>query len=124
VGAEKYWYSNSFSGEKQENSSVFLLPAYDEFLISYQDKSAALMLMGKKEIISINGIFRPSILIKNQVCGLWKKVMKKDVVFVEVQLLQPVHESTESLIAEKVEQFGSFLGLKTSCIFSKNMTIK
>jgi hypothetical protein len=56
---------------------VFLLPAFDEFIIGYADRSAALPAGLAKNVVSSNGIFRAVILYRGQARGLWKKEIKR-----------------------------------------------
>ena len=42
IGSQTYWLSNSFSIPLTGDKSCYLLPAYDEFIISYKDRSASL----------------------------------------------------------------------------------
>jgi len=89
-----------------------LLPAYDEFLISYKDRSAALPFENYHKTVSNNGIFRPVIVINGQVTGIWKRVIKKDKVLVETELFNQPGKSTKSLIEKAAAQYGQFLGKK------------
>ena len=113
IGLEVYWFTNSFSMPKNNNSSAYLLPAFDEFIISYKDRSASLPMKTFKKAVSENGIFRPVIVINGQVAGLWQRTLKKERVIVETNLFQPHEKSIQSLIENEAEIFGSFLGKKT-----------
>ncbi|NOU18689.1 MAG: winged helix DNA-binding domain-containing protein [Bacteroidales bacterium] len=112
-GSETYWFTNSFSVPQSDNNSTYLLPAFDEFLISYKDRSASLPLANFKKAVSDNGIFRPIIVINGQVLGLWKRTIKNDKVIVETDFFQPQNKSIKNLVEEKAIAFGNFLGKKT-----------
>jgi hypothetical protein len=64
------------------------LPAFDEFLISYKDRSASLLSGDNKKAVSSNGIFKPVIIINGQVTGLWKRSINKTKLIIELTLLQ------------------------------------
>jgi hypothetical protein len=89
IGRQTYWLDNSFSIPKKYKESVYLLPAYDEFLISYKDRSAAIAFENNKKAVSNNGIFRPTIVIDGQIKGIWKKSTKKDQVIIETEFFHP-----------------------------------
>jgi hypothetical protein len=108
---QTYWLSGSISVTGQE--SIYLLPAYDEFIISYKDRSAALPFEHFSKAVSNNGIFRPVILVSGQVVGIWKRTIKKDKVFVETELFTKLNKATMALIAEAVLPFGRFLEKQT-----------
>ncbi len=56
---------------------AFLLPAFDEFLISYTDRRAVLSAEHQARTFSSNGIFYPVIVVDSQVVGVWKRAVKK-----------------------------------------------
>ena len=109
VASRTYWLTGSFSNPSQLAGRVFLLPAYDEFLISYADRSASLPGESYNKTVSSNGIFRPVIVLDGGVVGLWKRTTKKDRLVVETALYQPTDETTRSLIERAAGQYGQFL---------------
>ena len=72
---------------KADQELVYLLPAFDEFIISYKDRRAALPFENHIKAVSNNGIFRPVIVVNGQVVGIWKRTTKKDKVMVETDSL-------------------------------------
>lgn len=124
IGSEKYWLSHSFSNPKITKSSVFLLPAYDEFVISYKDKTATLVLENLKKAITLNGIFRPVIVIDGEVTGLWKRTIKNDTVSIETEFFRAHNKATKMRIEETAEKFGRFLDKKVKVIFQASKSKK
>ncbi|MGE5848091.1 MAG: winged helix DNA-binding domain-containing protein, partial [Ignavibacteria bacterium] len=61
MGSQIYWFQNSAALQVKSKDPCYLLPAYDEYLISYKDRSSALEFQDHKKTVSSNGIFRPSI---------------------------------------------------------------
>lgn len=49
-----------------------LLPAFDEYLISYKDRSKMLSSKYTSQIITVNGLFRPAIIRQGKVIGGWQ----------------------------------------------------
>ena len=113
IGTEIYWLTNSFSTGKYDESSVHLLPAYDEFLISYRNRSASLSLVDNRKTVSENGLFRPVVVIDGQVSGLWKRTLGKNQVIIDTNFFQPQEKDTHNKIIEKADKFESFFGKKT-----------
>lgn len=61
-------------GSADEASGLFLLPGFDEYLLGYQDRSAALSPGFAQRIVpGGNGVFRPTIVRDSQVSGTWKR---------------------------------------------------
>ncbi len=75
---ENTWYLSKETGKSAIAKGVLLLPAFDEYIIGYADRSAVLPPGLAKNVISNNGIFRAVILHHGQVCGLWKKEVRKE----------------------------------------------
>ncbi len=109
IGPQVYWFSNSTSVPARDTEKVCLLPAYDELLISYKDRSASLPFEKFKKAVSDNGIFRPVILVNGQVVGLWKRDSKKDKVIVEAELFKQPEKATIIEIEHAAVHYGNYL---------------
>jgi len=118
IGEETYCFSNSFSMPKKEKSFVYLLPAFDEFLISYKDGSASFPLGNHKRAFTSNGIFRPVIVIDGHVRGVWKRTIKKEMVIIEIDSFQKQTKSNKDLIEIEAKSFGNFIGKEAEVKYS------
>jgi len=98
------------SGFSVQKRSVLLLPAFDEYVIAYRDRSAIFDSHLSKHVISVNGIFYPVIVVKGKVEGLWKRTIQKDKILVEINPFSPLHDRMREEIAASVEEFGRFSG--------------
>jgi len=112
VGSVNYWFKESISNILNDTNSIYLLPAFDEFVISYRDRSASLSLIHHKKAVSDNGIFRPVIVQNGQVTGLWKRTIKKDEVTIETSSFLPGKTGAKHLYEAASMKFGSFLDKK------------
>lgn len=112
IGTETYWFADNNSIPASPPDSVYLLPAFDEFLISYKDRSAVITADDHKKAISNNGIFRPVVLVNGQISGLWKRTFKKDSLLIELDHFRPHNKTEELLIVKAAETFGYFSGKK------------
>lgn len=111
-GSQDYWLTGSYPHATNKKNSVFLLPAFDEFTISYKDRSASLLLNDHKKAISTNGLFRPLIVVNGKVTGLWKPVIRKDKVIIETDFFKPHNKSLKFKLEKAAEGYGNFLGKK------------
>ena len=103
-----YWFATDQSAPLIQES-VFLLPAFDEYLISYRNRSAVITDKNHQRAISFNGVFRPVIVTNGLISGLWKRTVKKDKILLETNLFRE-HDSRELLqIKHAAESFGIFL---------------
>lgn len=107
-----YWSPDSLPAPGVR-TGTFMLPAFDEFLAAYKDRSASLDRKIGKKLISENGLFRPTIIIDGQATGLWKRTIEKERLIVEAKLFR-VHTKKENIeIHRAAERFGKFLGMNT-----------
>ncbi|MDD2306031.1 MAG: winged helix DNA-binding domain-containing protein [Prolixibacteraceae bacterium] len=112
IDNETYWFANSVDMPSTLHDSVYLLPAFDEYLISYKNRSSAITLENHTKAISNNGIFRPIIVVNGQISGLWKRTIKKDSVLIELDHFRPHNKKEIGLIENAAEMFGHFTGRK------------
>ena len=113
LDGQEYWFAEKIPAPaKKKPRGVHLLPAYDEFMISYKDRSASLNFENQKKSISINGIFNPIIVINGQITGLWKRTIKNDKVIVETEFFRSHNKTELNLIKKASEKYGHFLEKK------------
>lgn len=112
AGSWTYWFSRSASPLETGKECVYLLPAFDEFIISYKDRSPSIPTEHNGRAISSNGVFRPVIVVNGQVVGLWKRTVKKDKVVVGIDLFRAQSRKVNGLIEKEVAAYGLFLNRK------------
>ena len=108
VAGQTCWFAPTSSAAGP--TEAYLLPAFDEFIISYADRSASLPPQNFHKAVSNNGIFRPMLVINGQIAGLWKRTIKKDVVSVETEFFEQTDPVSASLVENACLPFGAFLG--------------
>lgn len=89
---------------------IVLLPAFDEYMVSYTDRSAALDPRFMKQAISSNGIFTPIIVHHGKVIGTWKRKLKPK--FIEIELLpfEPISKDVTDDIQTHFAAYQNYLG--------------
>lgn len=110
IGAQTYYSPKNAATAAP--APAFLLPAFDEFMVSYKDRSAALDPAFAKDAITGNGIFKPIIVVDGRVVGIWKRTVKKDAVLIETQFFAGSGQPDEIALAASMERFGAFLGMR------------
>jgi len=111
-----YWFSKAIT-DVEKVSGAFLLPAYDEFIISYKDRSAALPSAHLQKVLNKNGIFWPVVVIDGQVHGTWARTIKKDRVNINVTGFRSFNLKQKKLIEKAASQFGGFIGMEAELLF-------
>ena len=116
INSAEYWFPRSFSNLKKIKQSVFLLPAFDEFLISYKNRSASVITWHQGKVFSNNGIFWPTIVVNGQVAGIWKREIKKGKLIVTINFFDESNKISNELLQKAAEKLGRFLGYETEII--------
>ena len=108
IESETYWFDSSIADILTEESSVYVLPAFDEYIISYKKRNAIISAENQKMAFSSNGIFRPLIVIDGQVTGIWKRTTKKNSVVIEPTFFYSKAIS-HSIIEKAIQAYGKYL---------------
>jgi hypothetical protein len=117
IGTDSYLWNEPAVKNNPPKNSVYLLPAFDEYLISYKDRTAAIQLSHQAKAFTSNGIFRPVIVVNGTVTGTWRRTIKKDNVLVEPNFLVPATKATKQLLEKAAEAYGQFSGKKATIIY-------
>lgn len=120
IDSQTYWSSNSGTVSPVDKESVYLLPAFDEFIISYKNRSAALSLAHHNKAVSSNGIFRPTLVVNGIVTGTWKRTIKNKKIIIETSFFEHHTIAMKTLIEEAGVSFGNFLGKEVAFIHKEN----
>jgi hypothetical protein len=89
IESKTYYMPKSKQTKGGDYPAVHLLPAFDEYLVGYSDRSAMLrnqntqkmLRSGKLVFVHSNGIFLPTIVADGEVVGTWKRTNEKEKVY-------------------------------------------
>ena len=118
----KPWLRGERSGEKlyfrlddavarRRSPSVHLLPAFDECLIAYKDRSAFIDSSHVRTINAGGGMLKPVLVSNGRVIGTWQRKFEKARVAVTVRPLRKLDVRERDALAEVAERYGRFLRL-------------
>lgn len=116
INNETYW----FAGNQTINplpDSAFLLPAFDEYLVSYKNREAAISTDDHAKAVSKNGIFWPILVVNGIISGMWKKTIKKDSLIVEIDHFRPHSAGEKKLVEKTASTYGKYYNLEVSLEF-------
>jgi len=91
---------------------VSLLPNYDEYIVSYKDRSSTI---NEKDIDKADPrgtIFNNTVIVNGRIAGLWKRNIKKNTIEIEIAPFKPLSKAANSAIASAVKRYARFLGMK------------
>ncbi len=93
-------------------ADAYLLPAFDEYLVAYRDRSAMLNPRDVRRINAGGGLLAPTVVAGGRVVGTWRRMLGRDVVTIALSLFdKPARPGRERIVAA-AERYGAFLGLR------------
>jgi hypothetical protein len=113
INGYEYWMPKDLRNITINKRAAYLLPPFDEYLVSYKDKTAAVAPDLVKKVLSPpNGLYPGVIVMNGQVVGTWKRTLGKNNVEVNTHLLMPLKENQLKAVEKAVAQYSKFLGYK------------
>ena len=110
INGNNYWFAETFMPINKKQKSIYFLPAFDEYFISYKDRSALIEPLFAKEVMTINGIFNPLIIVNGKITGTWKRTEQKDSVSVTTNLFEIKNEISGKALASAINSYCNFIG--------------
>ena len=90
---------------------VSLLPGFDEYLLGYGDRTAAVAPEHSEAIVpGGNGVFRPTIVVDGEVVGTWGRRVKGGEIVIEPVLFGRLSARDREGLDEAALAYGAFIG--------------
>jgi hypothetical protein len=107
-------------GTKRASASprAHLLPAFDEFLISYADRSDVLDPVEAPKV-SNGGVLSPCVVVDGSVAGTWKKALRRRTMEIEVLPFRGLSGEVRDAVGLAAEGASRFEGLALELTFSE-----
>lgn len=110
---KEYILSGDFPQTKHLNDSanrVFLLAGFDEYLISYADRSASLNPKFNSKTIYNNGIFHPAIVIGEHIAGIWRPMVKGKSMVMRSHVFINLTKKEQRMVEAEFDRYRVFAG--------------
>ncbi len=111
IEAQTYWLAESVAGVLPLAEPIHFLPAFDEFMVGYSDRSASLAPEFAVQTNTGNGIFKPLIVVDGQIVGVWKRVVKPKTVSIELTFFYALPTNLIERIRERASQYAHYKAL-------------
>lgn len=115
-GDKTYWFTDGIAPKQNHDNRTFMLPAYDEYIISYRDRTAALISENHSKAVSNNGVFRPVIVTHGKVTGTWRRTSKNKSTLLETDFFLPQTQPEPKMIADAFQPFIHFTGRESRIV--------
>lgn len=108
IEEKDYYLSPATSFPKIKESIAFLLSIYDEYVISYKDRSA---LGGEKnaaQLLAMGNALTAVVILNGKIVGTWKRKLKKDTVEFKLDLFGKFSKKEMDAIEGAQENYSKF----------------
>lgn len=117
ISEREHWFTGD--ADAPTVSAVELLPAFDEHLLGYENRSAVL---DDDRADSVcpggNGVFRPTLVMQGRVAGLWKKKESTKALTIEVQPYAVMSKAMRGETEKAIRRLGEFQGKPATVTFT------
>jgi hypothetical protein len=109
IDGSTYWFAEPMPSRSIASPMLHMLPAFDEYMVSYKDRSAALDPHNRwmwEPMRHLNSI----VVIDGMVIGSWKRIFKKDQVAIEATLTRSLTSSEDEAFEASALRYAAFVG--------------
>ena len=105
-----YLHAGDASVTSEELRAPQLLPAFDEYLVAYKDRSDALEARFSRQVIGINGLFNASLVIDGRIVGTWKHSLGPTGIVIELSPFRALLKKELKALDNVARRYGDFMG--------------
>jgi hypothetical protein len=114
IDGQTYWRHAATPSATNDLTRAYLLPGFDEYLLSYKDRSAVMDIAYMKTLTPTNGMMPPTMVYDGQVIGTWRRTLQKKSVSVALNPYAPLSVAQIHAFEKALELYQAFIGLPTT----------
>ncbi len=104
----EYWMARGAAGSADGHPAAFLLPAFDEYLVAYKDRRAA---VDPRHARALHSLLSPTLVLNGRVVGTWTRTLKPGKVAITPRLLAKLGAKDSEALEAAARRYADFLGL-------------
>lgn len=114
VADRTYWFAAPARTRSQVSQAAHVLQGYDEYIIAYSESRDVLDMTGMaRAVLREDVTFFHAVVLDGQVVGLWRRMLEKNAVTIEVRPLPNFETTRKNAVEAAVDRYGEFIGLPT-----------
>lgn len=111
INGQDYIFKKTALTTKNKLQRTFLLPDYDEYGMSYKDRSALFLPANKPEMNKGgNGAYQHMIVINGTIGGTWKRTIKNNKIDIETTSFEALNKTDQQAVEKAVKKYSLFIG--------------
>jgi hypothetical protein len=111
TSGQRFWLARSAAPSPRPRARAHILPAFDEFLVGYADRTAAIDPSHMLQVNAGGGILNPVIVVDGRVVGTWKRrIERRELVFAPAPFAE-LSESQTLAVELALRRYARFLEL-------------
>jgi winged helix DNA-binding protein len=111
IDDQVYLHAGDANATSEELRAPQLLPAFDEYLVAFRDRSDALEARFSRQVIGVNGLFNASVVVDGRVVGTWKSSLDRTSLTIELVSLRALLKKEFKALEKAARRYGDFMGL-------------
>lgn len=112
IGEREFWMKNDTVAPPAESVSALLLPPFDEFVVSYKDRSDLIEDAHYGKVMTKNGLFSPTVMLNGEIVGSWKKIAQKASPRIELSFFEKTTKKRQALFNAETKRAERFYTTK------------
>jgi hypothetical protein len=115
IDGREHWSAGETQGRRPA-AGIHLLPAFDECLVAYRDRSAFVYAQHVRKINAGGGMLKPAVLCNGRVVGTWQRSLGKHHVILDVRPFRRLSARERVMLKAAAERYAAFLGLSAQAL--------
>ena len=108
INGRDFWMKNDIQIPPTDEDYALLLPPFDEFVVSYQNRSEIIEDHHYAKVMTKNGLFSPTIILNGEIIGSWKKVAQKGSPRIELSFFEKTTKKKQDLFKSEIKRLEKF----------------
>lgn len=108
INGRDFWMKNDIKIPPGNKVSALLLSPFDEFVVSYKERSEMIEEVHYSKVMTKNGLFSPTVMLNGEIVGSWKKMSVKGSPKVELSFFKEKTEKIQALFSSEVKKVQRF----------------
>lgn len=105
---KQFWMRSEIKTPPAEKSLFHLLPAFDEFVVSYKERSEIIDEAYYRKILTKNGIFSPTIHYNGKIIGSWKRISNKNKTTAELSFFETTPKKIQGMFGKEIDRYSGY----------------